>query len=56
VIKNNQVVIIDYKTGLPNQNHQLQIDNYALVLQKMKFEVIEKVLVYIDNEIQVIKS
>jgi len=55
-IKNNQVVILDYKTGLPNQNHQLQIDNYALVLQKMKFEVIEKVLVYIDNEIKVIKS
>jgi ATP-dependent exoDNAse (exonuclease V) beta subunit len=56
VIKNNKVVIIDYKTGLPSQSHQLQIDNYALVLQKMKFEVIDKILVYIDKEIRIIKN
>ena len=28
----------------------------ALVLQKMNFEVLEKILVYIDEEITVIKS
>ena len=56
VFKNNKVVIIDYKTGLPSQSHQLQIDNYALVLQKMKFEVIDKILVYIDKEIRIIKN
>ncbi len=56
VIKNNKVVIIDYKTGLPSQSHQLQIDNYALVLQKMKFVVLDKILVYIDKEIKIIKN
>ncbi len=56
VIEQQKVTIIDYKTGKPSKNHQLQIDNYALVLQKMNFEVLDKILVYIDEEIKVIKS
>ncbi len=56
VIEQQKVTIIDYKTGKPSKNHQLQIDHYALVLQKMNFEVLDKILVYIDEEITVIKS
>lgn len=56
IIEEAKVSIIDYKTGKPRKSHQLQIDNYALVLQKMDFEVREKILVYIDKEILVIKS
>jgi len=56
VFKGQKVTILDYKTGKPDIKHQYQIDNYALVLQKMNFEVLEKILVYIDKEIQVIKS
>ena len=56
VIEKKKVTILDYKTGNPSKNHELQINNYALVLQKMNFEVLEKILVYIDEEITVIKS
>ena len=56
VIDGQKVTVIDYKTGKPNISHQLQIDNYAVVLQKMNFEVLEKILVYLDEEITVIKS
>ena len=56
VFDGQQVTIIDYKTGKPNKNHGLQIDNYALVLQKLNFEVLNKILVYIDEEITVVKS
>jgi ATP-dependent exoDNAse (exonuclease V) beta subunit len=56
VFNGMEVVIIDYKTGKPSQNHQRQIDNYALVLQKMKYDVIHKILVYIDQDIKIIKS
>ena len=56
VFNDKEVVIIDYKTGKPSQNHQRQIDNYASVLQKMKFDVVHKILVYIDEEIKIIKS
>ena len=56
VFDGKKVSIIDYKTGKPNKNHQLQIDNYALVLHKLNFEVLDKILVYIDEEITVVKS
>ena len=56
VFNDQQVTILDYKTGKPDAKHQLQVDNYAVVLQKMNFEVLEKILVYIDEEITVIKS
>ncbi len=55
VFQGKKVTIIDYKTGKPSGNHELQIDNYALVLQKLNFEVLEKILVYIDEEITVVK-
>lgn len=56
VIEEQKVTIIDYKTGKPGKNHQLQIDNYAVVLQKMGFKVLDRILVYIDEKIIVIKS
>jgi ATP-dependent exoDNAse (exonuclease V) beta subunit len=56
VFQGNGVVVIDYKTGLTNSEHQRQIDAYARVLEKLKYEVMEKVLVYIDKEITIIKS
>jgi len=56
VFDGKKVSIIDYKTGKPNTTHGLQIDNYALVLQKLNFEIQDKILVYIDDEITVVKS
>ena len=51
---NNEVVIIDYKTGKPDIKHQEQINKYGRVLESMNCIVLEKLLVYIDNEISVI--
>lgn len=56
VFQGNRVAVIDYKTGRANSEHQRQIDTYAGVLEKLKYEVIEKALVYIDKEITIIKS
>jgi ATP-dependent exoDNAse (exonuclease V) beta subunit len=56
VIDQQNVTVIDYKTGKPNENHRLQIDNYALVLQKLNYKVLDKILVYIDENISVMKS
>jgi hypothetical protein len=51
----NEVVIIDYKTGSPDKKHHEQINNYGIVLERMDYVILEKLLVYIDNEIKVIK-
>ena len=50
----NKVTIIDYKTGKPENKHKQQIIKYAAVLEKMNFEIGEKLLVYIDNKIEVL--
>ena len=53
--RKNEVVIIDYKTGKPDKKHQTQIKKYGSTLESMGCEVLNKLLVYIDNEIKVIK-
>jgi len=54
VFDQNSVVIIDYKTGKPEKTHIHQINNYAMALSKMNYEVKGKLLVYIDQEINVV--
>ncbi|RLD77176.1 MAG: DNA helicase UvrD, partial [Bacteroidetes bacterium] len=55
VFDENKVTIIDYKTGKQEQKHVLQINNYALTLQDMNFEINEKLLIYIGEEIKIKK-
>ena len=54
VYPNGQTTIIDYKTGIPKEEHSFQLDNYASLLGEMAFEVTQKFLVYINEEIKVI--
>lgn len=51
---NGQTTIIDYKTGVPKEEHSYQLDNYASLLKEMDFLVSQKFLVYINKEITVI--
>ncbi|CAM1345927.1 UvrD-helicase domain-containing protein [Tenacibaculum crassostreae] len=49
----NEMVIIDYKTGKPSKAYHQQLLRYEKVLQTMNFKVDKKLLVYIDEEILV---
>jgi len=49
IIDNNQVTIIDYKTGAKLEKHRDQLDYYAALLQQMDYIVKEKVLIYTDK-------
>jgi ATP-dependent exoDNAse (exonuclease V) beta subunit len=49
----NEAVIIDYKTGLENTKHKQQIQDYQYTLEAMNFKVIKKILVYINDAIEV---
>ncbi|WP_111683298.1 UvrD-helicase domain-containing protein [Winogradskyella tangerina] len=55
VNSNNEVIIIDYKTGEQKTNHQNQIRSYASVLEDMKFKIKHKYLVYINDAIEVVE-
>jgi ATP-dependent exoDNAse (exonuclease V) beta subunit len=53
VIKENEIIVIDYKTGRPLISHENQISNYAMILRQMGYEKISKVLIYLSSGIHV---
>ena len=55
VFRGKEVWIIDYKTGAEDPKHVDQINQYARVLQTMKYEVIERLLVYVNESVKVVK-
>jgi len=53
-IKNNELVIIDYKTGKQKDSDKTQITKYGELISEMGYERIEKYLVYTDT-VEVVK-
>ncbi|WP_345006198.1 UvrD-helicase domain-containing protein [Snuella lapsa] len=51
--KDNEVIIIDYKTGSEDIKHKQQLQSYQDILESMKLRVIKKILVYINSDIQI---
>ena len=46
IVKKEQTVVIDYKTGLPNKKHTSQIKLYTSTLEKIGFPKVEGFLYY----------
>ncbi|WP_233266008.1 3'-5' exonuclease [Formosa sp. L2A11] len=53
IAPDNKVVIIDYKTGTELEKHKEQLNDYQHSIEAMHFEVDKKILVYINDDIQV---
>ncbi|QTE24392.1 UvrD-helicase domain-containing protein [Polaribacter cellanae] len=53
--KNNNVTIIDYKTGVSSEKYHQQLKNYENVLKSMHFKVDKKLLIYINDKIDVVE-
>jgi ATP-dependent exoDNAse (exonuclease V) beta subunit len=49
----NEATILDYKTGIEDVKHEQQLKVYQDLLETMNFTVINKFLVYINEEIKV---
>jgi len=47
----NKVSIIDYKTGSEDKKHHGQVLHYAKVLTSLGYEVVDKLLVYLGDEV-----
>ena len=57
ILPNNEVVIIDYKTGEHKTSYINQLNEYQRVLEDMNYTIKEKLLVYIDvdlDEVEVV--
>ena len=51
VFIDGKISIIDYKTGGQSESHKHQVEQYADILAKMGFEIGEKILAYINQDI-----
>ncbi|MEI7508216.1 MAG: UvrD-helicase domain-containing protein [Flavobacterium sp.] len=51
---NNEIYLLDYKTGTHLPKYKAQLDNYQNVIEGMGFKVIKKSLVYIGEEIEIV--
>ena len=50
MLNGNNCILVDYKTGKQQEEHLEQINRYGDLLQEAGFTVLEKWLVYIDEE------
>ncbi len=51
--KEDNVTIIDYKTGSFQNSHQLQMEQYEQVLKEMGYTTLKKILIYINTEVNI---
>ena len=52
--KNQEVYLLDYKTGAHQSKYALQIENYQKAIEEMGFKVVKKALVYIGEKTNVV--
>jgi ATP-dependent exoDNAse (exonuclease V) beta subunit len=52
-IKDGNAILIDYKTGKPSHQHIIQINAYAESLIALKYNVKKKLLVYLNESIEI---
>ena len=50
----NEVLLLDYKTGLHQAKYQQQLDSYQKAIELMGYKVVKKALIYIGKEIDVL--
>jgi len=53
VIRDNEVTILEFKTGQPLEEHRQQVTTYAGALYEMGYRPIRKFLIYIDDQVEV---
>jgi ATP-dependent exoDNAse (exonuclease V) beta subunit len=54
VTTDDEVYLLDYKTGIHNAKYQKQLENYQHAIELMGYKVIKKSLIYIGKQIDVV--
>ena len=53
ISEKNEVTILDYKTGLSNIKHAQQLESYSDALKDMGFSIEKKILIYINDSLEI---
>jgi ATP-dependent exoDNAse (exonuclease V) beta subunit len=51
---NNEVYLLDYKTGAHQAKYTTQLENYQYAIEKMGYKVTKKALVYIGEQLEIV--
>ncbi len=54
VIKDDKLIIIDYKTGEKDKKHENQVSKYAMYFNELGYKSVKKLLVYINEDIEIV--
>ncbi len=53
--KQNNITIIDYKTGIELEEYKQQLNKYEKTLTSLGFKIVKKILIYLGNTIKVVE-
>jgi ATP-dependent exoDNAse (exonuclease V) beta subunit len=51
---NNEIYLLDYKTGSHKPKHKAQLENYQNAIEDMGYKVVKKTLIYIGEGIEIV--
>jgi ATP-dependent exoDNAse (exonuclease V) beta subunit len=51
---NQEIYLLDYKTGAHQPKYTTQLENYQNAIEKMGFKVTKKALVYIGESLEIV--
>ncbi|MFZ7144492.1 MAG: Dna2/Cas4 domain-containing protein, partial [Bacteroidota bacterium] len=49
LIRDNEAIVIDFKSGQPHKKHETQVTQYADILRKMGYQPVSSKLVYLNS-------
>lgn len=52
IFDGRKVTLVEYKTGKPEKQHLKQIEKYTLALKEMGYDVPQRYLVYVDEQVE----
>jgi ATP-dependent exoDNAse (exonuclease V) beta subunit len=55
IIRENETVVLDFKTGKPKEDQKKQIRLYGKLLNELGYENVKKILVFIEPEINIVE-
>jgi ATP-dependent exoDNAse (exonuclease V) beta subunit len=55
ITPDKKVYLLDYKTGVHNSKYEMQLSNYQVAIEEMGYQVVEKIIIYIGDQLVVYK-
>jgi ATP-dependent exoDNAse (exonuclease V) beta subunit len=55
ITPDKKVYLLDYKTGVRNSKYETQLSNYQAAIEEMGYQVVEKIIIYIGDQLVVCK-